>query len=57
MGAQGGTLNYFWVVRYSVPCQLQAGVTIAKVGQEAPRRFSGYSLATPVIGDPHTPGL
>jgi len=54
---QGGTLNYFWAVRYGTPCQSQTGVIIANVGQEAPCRFSGYSMAAPVIGDPHTPGL
>jgi len=57
MRAQGGTLNTFWAVWYGMPCQPQAGVTIANVGQEAPHRFSGYSAAAPVAGDPHTPGL
>jgi len=54
---QGGTLNYFWVVWYGAPCQLQTGVIIANVGQEAPCRFSGYSAAAPAVGNPHTPGL
>ena len=53
--SQGGTLNTFWAVRYGVPCQTQAGVTSANVGQEAPHRFSGYSTVAPAIGDPHTP--
>ena len=55
--AQVGTLNNFWVVRYGAPCQSQTGVIITNVGQEAPCRFSGYSMAALVIGDPHTPGL
>ena len=54
---QGGTLNYFWAVWYGAPCQSQTGVIIANVRQEAPCRFSGYSTAAPVVGDPHTPGL
>ena len=50
-----GHLSNFWVVWYGLPCQPQAGVTIAYVGQEAPHRFSGYSAITPIVGDPHTP--
>jgi len=53
---QGGTLSTFWAVRYGVPCQSQAGVSSANVGQEAPRWFSGYSTIARVVGDPHTPG-
>jgi len=56
-GPQGGTLNPFWAVRYGAPCQPQTGVIFTNVGQEAPRRFSGYSAVAPVVGDPHTPGL
>jgi len=51
---QGGTLSTFWAVRSGVPCQPQAGVIFTKVGQEAPRRFSGYSVVAPITGDPHT---
>ena len=54
---QGGTLSNLRAVRYGVPCQSQTGVITANVEQEAPCRFSGYSAITPVVGDPHTPGL
>jgi len=54
---QGGTLNYFWAVRYGVPCQSQTGVIIANVGQEAPCRFSGYSTVAPTASLPWCPVL
>ena len=57
MGPQGGTLSTSWAAWYGLPCQSQAGVIMAKVEQEAPRRFSGYSSVTQADGDPHTPGL
>ena len=52
---QGGTLNYFWAVRYGAPCQSRTGVIIANVGQEAPCRFSGYSTVTPTVATPTLP--
>jgi len=54
-GLQGGTLNTFWAVWYGMPCQSQAGVTSANVGQEAPHRFSGYSTVILATGDPPHP--
>ena len=46
-----------WVASHSVGGKKRkAGVIIADVGQEAPRRFSGYSAVAPAVGDPHTPG-
>jgi len=48
-------LNTSWAVRYGMPCQPQAGVTIANVGQEAPHRFSGYSTVLWLAATPTLP--
>jgi len=37
--AQGGTLNNLGVVRYSLPCQPQAGATNTNVGLRGPPQF------------------